>query len=270
MFSQIFSGLVPAVNYAEILSQQNASIEELETILSEGIVLNAIMRDSALAEFGFIMTPEGNLSPIPTPVILSDVSSIRYISPSSKFNTVDTSDSNDYQNRYTSLDAKIYAQDGTDIAFFRIVNAKDKTKQVFPISVLQPQPGITETKFKQFILTQLSMQHSERMQIVETNKEDYQVLFFGKKPEVVQIAGYLKNTVENPWSVNMLFLWDDFMRGTKLAENGWICQLYADGEFYEGYPFNFSRSKMAGNDILVNFNFNFLIKTRSVIRTGTE
>lgn len=176
----------------------------------------------------------------------------------------DESDSEDYANRYTSLDAKEYRQDGSDIAFIRIVENNDYKDPVFPNFDKAPSPGITRNRFKQFILTQISVAHQERMQIVETNK-DYQVLFFGRKPEILQIGGVLKNTIDNPWSVNMIFLWDELMRGTVLATKGYICQLYVDGELFEGYPFNFQRSKVAGQDNLVNFSFSFLIKERMMV-----
>jgi hypothetical protein len=180
----------------------------------------------------------------------------------------DESDSMDYGIRYSSIDAKEYKQDGSDIAYISIVK-KSKTGpdvNIFPNydEGKAPAPGITRKRFKQFILMQMSVTHQERMQIVETNKE-YQALFFDKKPEVLQISGMLKNTIDNPWSVNMIFLWDELMRGTILAQNGYICQLYADGELFEGYPFNFQRSKVAGADNLVNFNFSFLIKNRIMV-----
>lgn len=175
---------------------------------------------------------------------------------------MDESDTSDYENRYVSLDLKVYPEDGSTISFIRIMGPRDESglrKVVFPFEM--NSPGITNNKFKQFIVMQMSAQHQERMQIVETN-EHYQALFFGKRAESLQISGLLKHTIENPWSQNMLFAWDEYMRGTKLVEGGNICQLFIDGVLYEGYPFNFTRSKSASADYLVNFNMGFLVKER--------
>lgn len=173
----------------------------------------------------------------------------------------DSTDNMDYENRYVSMDAHNRTNDAADVAFFRIVKANDMRTLVFPNYENYEMPGISKTKFRQFILLALSEASQERMQIVETS-EDFQLLFYGKRPEVLQIQGVLKNTLDNPWNMNMLFLWDNYMRGTKLAEQGNILQLYADKELYSGYPFGFQRSKAAPNDFIVNFSFSFVVKER--------
>jgi hypothetical protein len=173
----------------------------------------------------------------------------------------DESDNMDYGSRYFSIDAHNRTNDVADVAFFRIVKANDLKTVVFPQYTEYIMPGISNSKFRQFILLSLSEATQERMQIVETS-EDFQLLFYGKRPEVLQVQGILKNTMDNPWSMNMLFMWDNFMRGTKLAEQGNIFQLYADKELYSGYPFGFQRSKAAPNDFIVNFSFSFIVKER--------
>lgn len=173
----------------------------------------------------------------------------------------DTFDQADYNNRYTSLDSPIRYDDARDIAFFRIVTNDNKFTTIFPNFNAYTLPGITKDKFKQFILLSLQEASQERMQLVETSS-DFQLLFFGKKPEFLQLSGVIKNTTDNPWNINMTFMWDELMRGSKLVENGWILQIYADGQLYFGYPFNFQRSKVAPNDFTVNFNMSFVITNR--------
>lgn len=164
----------------------------------------------------------------------------------------------DYNNRYISMDAMRSNSDPSDIAFFRIINNQTR-EAVFPNTDGYPQPGITQNKFKQFIVTQIQEPDSERMQLIETSDE-FQLLFYGKKVKVLSIGGILKNTKDNPWNANMIFAWSEYMRGTKLAEEGNIMMLYIDGQVYYGYPFNFNRSKMAGSDHVVSFNMSFVVK----------
>lgn len=279
----------PSVDMSEVLRQEE-NVELVRSALEDGKITASIMLGQALQAYGYntvgsqsgigydptskiVVTQTGqkykllNISGNLTLELMTDTNiknGKKSISLAS-----DESDAIDYGIRYSSIDAKEYKQDGSDIAYLSIVKSKKTGTNedfIFPnyTEGKAPAPGITRKRFKQFILMQMSVAHQERMQIVETNKE-YQVLFFGKKPEVLQIAGMLKNTIDNPWSVNMIFLWDELMRGTVLAQKGYICQLYADGELFEGYPFNFQRSKVAGSDNLVNFNFSFLIKNRVMV-----
>ena len=174
-------------------------------------------------------------------------------------------DFKDYKTRYVSIDASRGSDRATDIAFMQILEVDNTNTNniIFPsVSMNQSQNGITN-KFKQFILTGIQESSQERMQIAEGSKE-YALYFFGSKPEVVTISGILKNTQDNPWSMNMLFAWENYMRGTVLAEKGWIFRLYADGILYEGYPFNFSRNKAAGQDFTVPFSFSFVIKRKKI------
>lgn len=182
--------------------------------------------------------------------------------------TFDLSDQEDYNTRYVSIDAHKANGDARDVAFMNIVTNDIYHNAVFPNLDNYPQPGITKKKFRQFILLQMNEPSQEKMQIVE-NSDDFQVLFYGKKPEIISIAGVLKNTVDNPWSTNMLFIWSELMRGTKLVEKGLILQLYVDGELFRGYPFNFQRSKSAPGEYLVNFSMSFVIKERINVYNNT-
>jgi hypothetical protein len=278
----------PSVDMSEVLREEE-NVEKLRIALQDGRQDYIDDLDDALREYGYqvvykngmptakrtgniVQTDEQSkykILNIGGTLLLELMNDTNIKASKKSINLIsDESDSIDYGIRYSSIDAKEYRQDGSDIAYISIVK-KSKTEpdvNIFPNydENKAPAPGITRKRFKQFILMQMSIAHQERMQIVETNKE-YQALFFDKKPEVLQISGMLKNTIDNPWSVNMIFLWDELMRGTVLAQNGYICQLYADGELFEGYPFNFQRSKVAGTDNLVNFNFSFLIKNRVMV-----
>ncbi len=191
-------------------------------------------------------------------------------------NAIDKSEQVDFDNRYTSIDASFH--DGTDapnnISFMRIIKATpvvdgEKGIQVFPMAESGwAQPGLTETKFKQFILSSISSVSQERMQVVETSQE-FQVLFYGRKPEIITISGIIKNTRTNPWNINMIFLWDSYMRGTVLVEDGNILQLYIDGTLYNGYPFSFQRSQISPTDYLVSFNMSFIVKSKIITNRTT-
>ena len=192
----------------------------------------------------------------------------------SVINSLDTSETVDFNQRYIAMDASFYdASDApNNISFMRVIKADPSigspANQVFPPNQGWIQPGITETKFKQFILSSVSSASQERMQIVETSQA-FQVLFYGKKPEILNLSGIIKNTRSNPWNANMTFLWDSLMRGTKLVEQGNILQLYIDGTIYNGYPFGFQRSQMSPTDYLVSFSMSFIIKEKIMTSRNT-
>lgn len=280
----------PSVDMSEVLREQE-NAELIRQALDEARIDSLEQIAEALRTYGYSITIQNNgviatitggntlLTDANTRIRINNVGGILTVEeladkgqlyPGYKANPTsviefDESDSDHYNARYSSIDASHYREDGSNIAFLRIINnASAKREVIFPNFTAAPSPGITNNKFKQFIVMQSSVAHQERMQIVETNR-DYQALFFGKKTEVLQVAGVLKNTLDNPWTMNMIFLWDELMRGTKLVENGYICQLFIDGELFEGYPFNFNRSKSAGSDNITNFNFSFLIKSRVMV-----
>ena len=274
----------PMINYSELMRQQDF-VEEMQAAIVEGSEEKAARLADALEEFGFstfinyddsvtavrkgafVTDQDGKKSYITKSgglLTLQEINDKNAVKTYEGLRLVDPDDTDDYNARFFAINARVEDEGGSNISFLRIIKNNPTRDLVFPRFDEAQAPGLTRSKFKQFIITQSNIGSSERMQIVETNKE-YQVLFFGKKPEVLQIAGVLKNTIDNPWTVNMIFLWDEYMRGTKLVEEGNICQLFIDGELYEGYPFNFNRSKIAGQENITSFNFSFLIKTRTVV-----
>lgn len=177
--------------------------------------------------------------------------------------TFDTSDSQDYGTRFFMSDNLLSEDQPSDIAFFNIINASDYSQIIFPSKQFSlSYPGISKEKFRQFIITGFGHAQNERFQLYENNI-DYTLNFFqGQKPEILQISGILKNTRENPWDNNMLLLWDNLIRGGRLAELGLIMRLYVDGTTYLGYPIAFNKNKQAGTDFLVNFSMGFIIRKK--------
>ncbi len=68
----------------------------------------------------------------------------------------------------------------------------------------------------------------------------------------------------------LLLIWEGMIRGSLLAEKGYIMQLYIDGIVYYGYPLNFQRGKSAGTDFMVNFSMNFIVRERSPLESRYE
>ena len=180
----------------------------------------------------------------------------------------DDSDANDYNSRFISVDALDASDTAEDIAFFRIVDTKNDNAIIFPKSINSNLPGVSANKFRQFILTSLSEPTQERVQILE-NSLNFSLNFFGTKPQILQISGFLKNTIMNPWNMNMIFLWENLMRGSVLAEKGYLFQMYSGKVLYSGYPIAFQRNKVAGQDFIVTFNTSIVVTKKTLSKKYT-
>jgi len=201
---------------------------------------------------------------------------------------LDANDYDDFGVRYITADNFFGGNDTPNISFIRIVEFKDPSKVIFPGASLPGNlnkgtsltdlpyhgatykntlVGVAGNRFKQFILTQLHESKQERMQLQE-NSEKFTLNFFGQRAQMITISGTLKNSPENPWTLNMIFAWDNYMRGSVLAEKGWICELYCDNVFYRGYPVNFTLGKIGGMDMIAQFTMQFVVWERKVTRAS--
>ena len=278
----------PAVDNSDALAQE-ANVELLRQAMETGYEQYIEQMDDALLSCGFtieidakgrataiqkdaslnnktpLMTVNG-ITTLQQSLQIMSGPGLTKVEDSASTPLVDEYDAEEYSSRYTSIDFRPESEDGSGISFLRIIDATTR-ETVFPKFSPSnvPGQGLTPSKFKQFILTQFNTASQERMQIIETN-EDFQVIFANQKPQVIQLSGVLKNTADNPWTMNMIFLWDNLMRGTRLVEKNSICQIYIDGELFSGYPFAFQRSKAAGGgDLICSFGMSFLVRSRQVV-----
>jgi hypothetical protein len=165
----------------------------------------------------------------------------------------------DFRNRYISLDALQSSDDGADIAYLRVLKF-DNGKfgdQVFPIS------SSRQSKYQSFIVSSVSKGDIEKAQILKTNNT-LQVYAFDAQPEILNIQGILKSTVDNKWDTAMVLLWDGLLRLTKLVQNKFIVEFGYKSNVYWGYPLNFQTQESSNAQYLVSYSMSFLIVKRSM------
>lgn len=173
----------------------------------------------------------------------------------------------DFSSRYLFPDIVLSDNDVPDVSYLRIVEFKNPENVIFPTSALAGGKinGVANNRFKQILITQLSEQKSERFQLTETN-EHFTLNFFGDRAQILNIAGYLKNTIDNPWTINMIYLWEGLMRGTMLAENRTILELYCNNVLYRGYPTGLNITKIADGERIAQFQMQFIVWKRISVR----
>ena len=125
-----------------------------------------------------------------------------------------------------------------------------------------PAHGIAGGRFKQFILTHITDSFQERVQVTETSAKSV-INFFGSRMQALPIGGMLKNSAENPWTTNMVYLWEKYMSGSMLAEMSWIAEFYCNHVLYKGYPINFNMSVGADRDIIAQFDMQLAVWERT-------
>jgi hypothetical protein len=116
-----------------------------------------------------------------------------------------------------------------------------------------------------FLLQGVQHSFQEKMQVVEVLADDHVAYFFGSSASVFAYSGTLINTKQDDQALNMLRLYAEFGRGSKLASRNTLISLRYDGIFVSGVMTNFTYSLSAETEMAVPFSFNLLVKKLQVL-----
>ena len=111
-----------------------------------------------------------------------------------------------------------------------------------------------------FILQRVDHMYSEKVQIVETLSDNYVAFFFGASAPVFTYSGYLMNTFEDDWTMNMYRLFTELGRGTQLAKRGLTIGLKYDSIMVRGAMMDLRWALESTNETAVSFSFQLLVK----------
>jgi len=167
-----------------------------------------------------------------------------------------TQDFANFKSRYISLDTFDASEDGEALAYIRALKFKNGMfgAQVFP--------SITDSKYKNFIIGGVGSNLVEKAQILKTNNT-LQIYAFDSQVEVLNINGFLKSTIQDPWDTAMIMLWDELLRLTKLIQLGLIVEFGYQDKVYWGYPISFPWQKSSNSQYVASFSMQFVVVKRS-------
>lgn len=111
-----------------------------------------------------------------------------------------------------------------------------------------------------FLLTGVSCQLSEKVQITEVFGDNEVIYYFGRDPMVFSISGILIDSPDNNWFTDWLYMYSNFMRGTQLAKNAELLQLVLPNMTLLGTISSFAWNQDASRDVDIPFTFQFLAK----------
>jgi hypothetical protein len=118
--------------------------------------------------------------------------------------------------------------------------------------------------YTKFFLESVSEQHMERSQIVETFG-DFSVFFYGERPPVYNFSGVLINAKNVNWVQDFMFMYENFLRGTRCVEAGARAILTYGGRQIEGFILGVSNQTTAGTDGGVPMSFQVLVTSRKYL-----
>tara|TARA_R110002126_G_scaffold52672_9_gene142985 strand:- start:473 stop:1474 length:1002 start_codon:yes stop_codon:yes gene_type:complete len=119
-------------------------------------------------------------------------------------------------------------------------------------------PGGYSDANHNFILQGVSESRQEKVQIIETFGDHF-AFFYGEKPIVLQIQGMLFNTADFNWKNEFMANYENFLRGTKCAENRTRVFLGWDDVVAQGYLLNVQIQYNKDMPLVIPFSCNMLL-----------
>lgn len=121
--------------------------------------------------------------------------------------------------------------------------------------------------FTSMLIQNVSYGFAEKTQISETFGDSITVYAFGMAPIVLNIQGFVVDDLDNNWFVKLIHVYKDHIRATKLAKHFEIARLDMPDASYLGSLLALNIDKNSGNDALVGFNMQFLVRNHQFFST---
>lgn len=124
--------------------------------------------------------------------------------------------------------------------------------------------GLTNAKegngYIDFLLQAVQQSYQEKHQVVETLADDHVAYFFGQAAPMFNFSGTLINTKQDDQAMNMLRLYREMGRGSKLAQRNTLISIRYDGLIASGAMMNLTWNLSAEMETAVPFSFSLLVK----------
>jgi len=112
--------------------------------------------------------------------------------------------------------------------------------------------------YADFILQSVEDQRQEKQQIIETFGDPY-VFFFGERPRIMTFSGLLINTADFNWRSQFWANYEQYFRGTRLAQLNARAYISFDTRVVEGYPLTANAVDVADTPYSIPFGLTMLV-----------
>lgn len=158
-----------------------------------------------------------------------------------------------------------YTSDRGPIAFMRLLKSPDYdaqsaakgTKSSIDEEVNQL---LSSTGFSKFFLTGVSVQYSEKTQIMTTFGDNEVVYYFGKQPTIFTLSGLLFDSLESDWFSKFITMYGRIFRGTELAKNFNLIELTLPNMKLVGTISGLTHQQDSNRDTDISFSMQFVAK----------
>lgn len=138
--------------------------------------------------------------------------------------------------------------------------SKDLIGDGSTISEMIDEPSKTGRGYDKFLITNISCQMSEKVQISEVFGDNEVVYYFGRQPMIFNISGILVDSPDNDWFVEWLKMYSEFLRGSQTARNYELIKIILPNMIITGTISGFAWNQDSSRDVDIPFNFQFIAK----------
>lgn len=117
-----------------------------------------------------------------------------------------------------------------------------------------------------FLLQSAQETRQEKVQIVDVLSDNYVAYFFGASPPIFSYQGTLLNTYQDDWRSAFSIIYDEIIRGTKLARRRRLLTLTYDNVAVTGTAVAMSQTLTADMEMAANFTLDILVKRYDIYR----
>lgn len=115
--------------------------------------------------------------------------------------------------------------------------------------------------FSYFILQDISINQQEKTHIFDLYGDNYVVYYLGRCPTTINLSGITIDDIENNWWYRFMIGYEQFLRGTALAEHKTLVEITTCNMQVIGTITSLSTRQSAERDTDVQFNMQMLVKT---------
>jgi len=115
-----------------------------------------------------------------------------------------------------------------------------------------------------FLLQQVQESYQEKYEAVDVLSDNYVSYFYGQQPPLFQYAGTLLNSRQDDWRAAFTVMYQEILRGTKMARRKVVATLAYDDVMVTGVLVNMSQTLTADMELAAPFVFQLLVKRYDV------
>lgn len=132
------------------------------------------------------------------------------------------------------------------------------TSQLTDLNANASPTGDVLNAYSRFFLQSVQEAQTEKYQVVETFTAFY-TFFYGKRPPVYKFSGALMNDENNKWTNDLMFFYENFLRGTQSVGLGAQAIISYNGRLISGFLLNLSIAEDAVLNKGASFSFDVLV-----------